>query len=79
VVDDSVAVTAGAVASLTEGLGQAGDTTRTLGDGIGDAVVVLDATADLTEDEVAASLQEVDDALPALIDVAAVIDRTLSA
>lgn len=79
VVDRSVEVTEGAVDSLIDALGSTEETTRQLAAGIGDAVVVLDSTAELTEGEIAASLQEVEDAMPALVDVAAVIDRTLSA
>lgn len=60
-------------------LGRTVRTTRDVGGALGDAGDVLDATADLTEDQLASSLQEVGDALPALIQVAAVIDRTLSA
>lgn len=54
-------------------------TTRDVGGALDDAGEVLGATADLTEGQLASSLQEVEDALPALIQVAAVIDRTLSA
>ncbi len=79
VVDESVEVTDGVVLALTEALGRSASTMRQLATGFGDAVAVLDATADLTEDELAASLEAVDRSLPALIDVAAVIDRTLSA
>ena len=78
-VDASVEVTEGAVAALTDALGRTEETTRELAVGIGDAVVVLDSSADLTEDEIAGSLEAVEGTLPALIDVAAVIDRTLSA
>lgn len=78
-VDASVQVTEGAVTSLTGALRRTEATTRQLAVGIGDAEAVLDATADLTEDELAGSLAAVEGALPALIDVAAVIDRTLSA
>lgn len=78
-VDASVQVTEGAVASLTAALRRTEATTRQLAIGIGDAEAVLDATAALTEDELAGSLAAVEGTLPALIDVAAVIDRTLSA
>lgn len=78
-VDASVEVTEGAVESLTDALGRTEATTRQLAVGIGDAVGVLDSSADLTEDEIAGSLEAVEGTLPALIDVAAVIDRTLSA
>lgn len=78
-VDASVQVTEGAVSSLTGALRRTEATTRQLAIGIGDTEAVLDATADLTEDELAGSISAVEGALPALIDVAAVIDRTLSA
>ncbi|MDQ3384926.1 MAG: hypothetical protein M3503_02770 [Actinomycetota bacterium] len=78
-VDASVEVTEGAVESLSDAFGRTEATTRQLANGIGDAVVVLDSSADLTEDEIAGSLEAVEGTLPALIDVAAVIDRTLSA
>lgn len=67
------------VQTVESTLGRTEDATRDVGDALDDAGEVLDATAQLTEDELAASLQEVEDALPALIQVAAVIDRTLSA
>lgn len=79
VVDASVGVTDDAVGSVTEAIGRTEATTRRLSTGIDDAVVVLDATADLTEDDLAGTLESVEGTLPALIDVAAVIDRTLSA
>ena len=78
-VDASVEVTEGAVEALTDALARTEATTRQLAVGIDDAVVVLDSSADLTEDEIAGSLEAVEGTLPALIDVAAVIDRTLSA
>lgn len=79
VVDRSLQATEGAVGSLTDALGSTEEAARQVATGVGDAVGVLDATADLTEGEIAASLQEVEDALPALIEVAEVIDTTLSA
>lgn len=89
----SLAVTSRAVDTLTSSVELAGETvgaledtlretertTRDLVSGLEDAGEVLDATAELTEQELAASLDAVEDALPALVQVAAVIDRTLSA
>lgn len=91
--DASLGVTSQAVDTLTATVELVGDTvqtvegtldrtertTRDVGAALDDAGDVLEATAELTEDQLAASLQEVEDALPALIQVAAVIDRTLSA
>lgn len=79
VVDASVQVTDDVVDSLAVALRRTEQTTREVADGIDDAVVVLDSTAELTEDELAGSLAAVEGTLPALIDVAAVIDRTLAA
>jgi hypothetical protein len=54
-------------------------TTRDLSGALANAEQVLLATADLSEEQLAGSLDAVEDTLPALIQVAAVIDRTLSA
>lgn len=54
-------------------------TTRELATVFEDAEVLLDTTADLSETEIAGSVQAVSDALPALIEVAEVVDRTLQA
>jgi ABC-type transporter Mla subunit MlaD len=54
-------------------------TTNDLSRALADAEEVLLATADLSEDQIAGSLEAVEGTLPALIQVAAVIDRTLSA
>jgi hypothetical protein len=78
-VDASVAVTDRVVGSLAEALASTEVTLGEVAAGVGDTVTVLDATATLLEAQVAGSLQAVEDALPALVDVAAVIDRTLSA
>lgn len=53
-------------------------TTRDLSGAIADTEAVLRATADLSEEQIAGSLDAVEDALPGLIQVAAVIDRSLS-
>jgi len=66
------------VALAKQSLADVEATTRELEGVLADAEVVLAATADLSEDEVAGSVAAVDEALPALIDAAAVIDRTLS-
>ncbi|MEX1178655.1 MAG: hypothetical protein WEB09_09355 [Nitriliruptor sp.] len=54
-------------------------TTRDLSGALADAEEVLRATADISEDQIAGSVEAIEDALPALVQVAAVIDRTLSA
>lgn len=91
--EDSVGVAAQTVDALGSTVEVAGDTltritvildgtattTRDLGAAVQDTEAVLRATADLSEQQIAGSLDAVDDALPALIQVAAVIDRTLSA
>jgi hypothetical protein len=90
---DSVAVASDAIDALGATVEIAGDTTRQLtvtlertatttrdlSGAIGDAEVVLRATAEVSEDQIAGSVAGVEDALPALVQVAAVVDRTLSA
>ncbi len=91
--DGSVGVAAEAVDALDATVELAGETmtdvnvilegtartTTDLSRALADAEEVLLATADLSEDQIAGSLEAVDGTLPALIQVAAVIDRTLSA
>lgn len=90
---DSVVVTADALEALQAAVEVADvlvdDVSSTLFDaalasraaagGADAAVEVLDGAADVTGDQVAGSLAAVEDSLPALIDVAGVIDSTLSA
>ena len=90
---DSVGVTADAVAALSATVDVADDvvdaTASTLfdaalaaaaaADGTAAAVDVLEGAADVTGGEVASSLAAVQATLPALVDVAAVIDGTLGA
>lgn len=64
---------------LTVTLRRTATTTRDLSAALSDAEGVLRATADVSEDQVAGSVAGVEDALPALVQVAAVVDRTLSA
>jgi hypothetical protein len=66
-------------ARLTVTLRRTATTTRDLSAALADAEGVLRATADISEEQVAGSVAGVEDALPALVQVAAVIDRTLSA
>lgn len=76
--DDGADIAAETVAAAQSSLAGAEATTRQLDGTLGDAEALLAATADLSEDRVAVSIAAVNDALPALIDVAAVIDRTLT-
>lgn len=90
---DSVTVTADAVTALAttvevadvvvddaaSALFDAGLAASAAADGAGAAVDVLAGAADVTGRDVAPSLAAVEDALPALVDVAAVIDGTLGA
>lgn len=64
---------------LTVTLRRTATTTRDLSGSLSDAEGVLRATADISDEQVAGSVAGVEDALPALVQVAAVIDRTLSA
>jgi hypothetical protein len=75
----SIAVAEDTVVLVESGLEQAEVTTQALVGTVEEGAEVLQGTADLTEDRIAGSLEAVDDALPSLIQVAAVIDRTLSA
>lgn len=90
---DSLGVSAQAVDALGASVEVAGDTlqaldvtladtartTRDLGTSLTDAEAVLRATAELSEQEIAGGLAAVQDTLPALIQVASVIDTTLGA
>lgn len=64
------------VTVILEGTGQ---TTRDLSAALADAEEMLLRTAELSDDQIAGSLEAVEESLPALIQAAAVIDRTLSA
>ncbi|MEX1161970.1 MAG: hypothetical protein WEB03_00165 [Nitriliruptor sp.] len=91
--EDSVGVAAEAIDALGATVELAGETTarlavtlertatttRDLSAALADAEQVLRATADISEDQVAGSVEALEDTLPALVQVAAVIDRTLSA
>lgn len=88
---DSVQVTAAAVDALAATVEVADELTREVASTLSDAslaaasaaggaeaaVEVLDSAADVTGEDVAGSLAAVEDALPALVDVAGVIDTTL--
>lgn len=77
--DATVAVAERSLATLEGGLETTGTTARDVVTSFEDAERLLEATADLSEDRLAASLDAVDEALPTLVEVAGVIDRTLSA
>lgn len=90
--DDSIGVTADAVDALRStvqlgadtvdavgrALAETETTTRDLGVALRDAEQALSGVAAVSEGEIAGSLDAVERSLPALIDVAGVIDRTLS-
>lgn len=90
--DGTIGVTADAVEALQSSVELGGDTmaaierileeteaaTRGLGVALLDTEAALTGVADLSEGEIASSLTAVERSLPALIDVAAVIDRTLA-
>lgn len=90
---DSVGVAAEAVDALGATVELAGETladvnvilegtaqtTTRVSRALADTEEILLGTADLSEDQIVGSLEAVDATLPALIQVAAVIDRTLSA
>lgn len=75
----SVEVAGDTMEVLERTLGNTATTTRDLGDSLVDAEAVLLATAELSEDDLAGGLAAMEDTLPALIQVASVIDTTLSA
>lgn len=64
---------------LEEGLQQTESTIRDLSRAFADAEALLGATADISENQVAGSVGALERALPALVDVGTVIDRTLTA
>lgn len=74
----SVEVGAETVASVERVLDETESTTRDLSLALRDAERALTGVARLSEDDIAGSLAAVEDALPALIEVAGVMDRTLS-
>lgn len=77
--DDTVALATDALRRTTTTLSDAADTAATVGSATDATVDVLDGAADVTGTEVAGSLAAVQRTLPALIDVAGVIDSTLGA
>lgn len=77
--DSTVALATDALARTTTTLQDAADTALTVGEATDATVAVLDGAADVTGQEVAGSLAAVQRTLPALIDVAGVIDSTLGA
>lgn len=75
----SVALAEDTVVVLQRSLEQTESTTEDLVTAFEDAEAILGATADVSENQVAESLDAVERTLPALIDVGTVIDRTLTA
>lgn len=76
---DTVAVADDLVGEVAGTLADAGLAARAASGGMDASVDVLEGAADVTDEDVASSLAAVQDALPALVDVAAVIDTTLGA
>ncbi|MGI8872990.1 MAG: hypothetical protein ACR2KP_01415 [Egibacteraceae bacterium] len=64
---------------LEDALQQTESTIRDLARAFADAQALLGATADISENQVAGSVEALERALPALVDVGAVVDRTLTA
>lgn len=77
--DASVTVAGASVEALAGSLDDLARTTEALGTSLESAETLLASTADLTRNDVADSLESVERSLPALIDVAATVDTTLSA
>jgi hypothetical protein len=76
---DAIVVAEETVALVEDGLVQAEATTAEVAVTVDDGATLLRSTADLTEDRIADSLAAFEASLPGLIDVAAVMDRTLTA
>lgn len=77
--DASVEVAGQSLVLLERSLDRTESTTRDVVGSFDEAEALLESTADLSENQIAGSLEAVEDALPTLIEVAAVIDTTLSA
>jgi ABC-type transporter Mla subunit MlaD len=77
--DASVDVAEETVILVERSLASTEATTRDLVAAFEDGEALLEATADLSEGQIASSLEAVDDALPTLIEVAEVMDATLRA
>lgn len=78
-VDASLQIAEDTVGLLGEGIGEAERTSRGLVTTIDEGEQALGSIADLTGTELADSLEAIDDSMPALIQVAAAIDTSLSA
>ena len=74
----TVQLGADTVDTVADALDETETTTRQLGLALRDAERALDGVASLSESEIADTLEAVERSLPALIDVAGVIDTTLS-
>lgn len=75
----SIVVAEETMALVEGGLAQAEATTRDLVTTVEDGSEIMTSTADLTEGRLADGLESVEESLPALVEVASVIDVTLSA
>jgi hypothetical protein len=76
---DAIVVAEETVVLVEGGLARAEQTTGDLAGTVGDGAVLLRSTADLTEDQLAESLEAFESSLPGLIQAASVIDTTLGA
>ena len=76
-VDSSLAVATESVTVVQEGLGDAEITSRGLQGSLTEGAALLEETARLTRNDVAASLESVERSMPALIQVGGTIDTTL--
>lgn len=74
---DTVALADATVADVEATLRSASTATRGLGRNLDEAQALLEGAAEVTRDDVAGSLAAVEQALPALVDVAGVVDGTL--
>lgn len=78
-ISSSVELAEDTVVVLEGSLQQTEATIRDLAAAFEDAEALLGATADISQNQVAGSVEALERALPALVDVATVIDRTLTA
>lgn len=78
-ISSSVELAEDTTAVLEDGLQQTEATIRDLERAFADAEALLGATADISEHQVAGSVEAFERALPALINASTVIDRTLTA
>lgn len=76
-VDESFVVVEEALLIVADGTEGAGDAVRALGRGLDDGSVALESARELTGQEIADALEQVEGAMPALQQAAGAIERTL--